>query len=154
MRDYDQIKNDFIRKIVSTEREVMEGKVEPSTPQEIPELFSDYTGTVRAGLRAALWVAKRYHLIPEDSPLRQVWYSFIKLTLQKINEAREEAGKKVIEGKENTFYDALGDIIAKSEYWYSDFNVLNDPAGFQYPDVYSYAILFPNVMIGLIKLTR
>lgn len=151
MKDYEQIRNDFIRKIMVTEREVMEGKIEPSTPQEIPELFEDFTGTARAGVRAALWIAKKYHLIPQDSPLRQVWYSFVKLTLQKINEARLEKGLKEIKGKENTYYDALADIIGESNYWYSDFNILNDPAGFQHPDIYSYAILFPNVMIALEK---
>ncbi|KKN39612.1 hypothetical protein LCGC14_0741860 [marine sediment metagenome] len=151
MASFEELKNKMMAAIQGLERTVMEGKTPPTTPQEIPEIFSEYTGTARKGLRTALWIARRYNLIPQQSPLRQVWYAFIKLTLQKINEARSAAGLKRIEGKENTYYGALGDIIGATDLWYSDFNILNDPAGFQYPDTFSYAILFPNVMIALEK---
>ena len=74
----------------------------PAKMQEIPELFegwSDkrFTSSYRepskaprtykldAGktVKAALWIARKYDLVPKDTPLRQVWYAFIKLALQK-----------------------------------------------------------------------
>lgn len=145
-----------------------EDKPEPETMQDIPELF---TGMKQEGfkstykdpdssprkykmdttkvVKAALWIAKKYNLVPRDTPLRQVWYAFIKLAIEK-------SGNK-IGNPDQTMSKAFSDIIKDTNYYYSDFGVKNEPANFWTPVIDSawewenQAALFPNTLVSMEK---
>ena len=143
---YDELKNKMISTMKKTSTEVLGDKPTPTTPQEIPELFYGWNKPLSKAVQGALWIAKENNLIPEDSPLRQIWYAFIKLIFQNA------APEKRVKNPESSFYNSFADIIKKGDLYYKDFNVLNDPAASQIPDNYyeSY-IYFPNTLIGLEK---
>ena len=56
-----------------------EGKVFPSTYKAYDKPAKQYKLDTTKVVKVALWIAKQYDLVPRDTPLRQVWYSFIKL---------------------------------------------------------------------------
>ena len=136
-------------------------KTAPSTMQDIPALFEgwekkkfqstykypnlepkEYKLDATKTIKAALWIAKKYGLVPIETPLRQVWYSFIKLALQK-------SGNK-IGNPDQMMSIAFTDIIKDTDYYYADFNVKNYPYGFKTPDT-EQAVLFPNTLIAMEK---
>jgi len=78
-------------------------------------------------IKTALWIAQKHDLIPEDTPLRQIWYSFIKLALQKavtdVASADQLFSKRTLE------------LIRDTGKWYSDFNIKNEPVAFDTPEL-------------------
>ena len=118
LADYEELKNKMISTMKQTEAEVLADKNPPTTPQEIPQLFAGWDKPSSKAVQGALWIARKYNLIPEDSPLRQIWYAFIKLVFQNL------APEKQVGNPENAFYNSFADIIKKGDMYYSDFNVL------------------------------
>lgn len=125
---------------MANEAIVLQGKIVPTTPQEIPALFEGSPLPASKAIQTALWIAKNNDLITEKTPLRSIWYAFIKLVTQKI--------LKRVGFPEESYYKSFGDIIRKTGLWYKDFNVLTAPTAFE---VAAWARLFPNVVICLEK---
>ena len=56
----------------------------PSKPQDIPEYFEGAKLKQPDAILGALYLSKENELLPINTPLRQVWYAFEKLVLQKL----------------------------------------------------------------------
>jgi len=127
---------------MANEARLTQGIIIPTIPQEIPALFEGSALPASKAVQTALWIAKNNNLIARNTPLRSVWYDFIKLVLQKII--------KRVRNPADSYYKSFGDIIRKTDLWYKDFNVVNEPAAYAIVE-YPGERLFPNVMICLEK---
>ncbi|KKN53741.1 hypothetical protein LCGC14_0599510, partial [marine sediment metagenome] len=91
----------------------------PKIPQDIPEYFKDADLKQPDAILGALYLSKENELLPINTPLRQVWYAFEKLVLQKLETPRMHPV--------SAFYSNLKDLIENSDLMYADFNILNPP---------------------------
>lgn len=139
---FEQQKTKFLSMVMANEARITQGKIVPTIPQEIPALFEGSALPASKAVQTALWIAKNNDLIARRTPLRSVWYDFIKLVLQKII--------KRVRNPADSFYKSFGDIIRKTDLWYRDFNVVNEPAAYTIVE-FPASRLFPNVMICLEK---
>jgi len=139
---FEKQKNKFMSMVMAKEALILQGKALPTIPQDIPALFEGSTLPASKAVQTALWIAKNNDLIARRTPLRSVWYDFIKLVLQKII--------KRVRNPADSFYKSFGDIIRKTDLWYKDFNVVNEPAAYTIVE-YPGSRLFPNIMICLEK---
>ena len=154
MATFDELKSKMKDAMIEAETKVLEGKTPPTRYQEIPALFEGWNEKASKAIRGAMWISKKYNLIPPDTPLRSLWYKFIKLVFQKIHPSKK------VSNPTHSFYKSLADIMRRTEYWYRDFNIYNKLSKdiFQRPNRYWTAeegepsvILFPNVLITLEK---
>lgn len=154
LASFEELKAKMMKAMLDAEVKVIEGKAIPTKYQEIPALFEGWDEKASKAVRGALWISKKYDLIPEDTPLRQFWYMFIKLVFQKLHPSKRVANPT------NSFYTSLSDIMRRTEYWYKDFNIYNKLSEdvFQRPETewsiekgYPSVILMPNVLITLEK---
>lgn len=159
----EQLKKRFTALVTDLESNIITAdKPIPTKMQDIPALFEgwenkrfissfkdrsrapkDYNLDATKTIKAAVWIAKKYNLVPRDTPLRQAWYGFIKLSLQK-------SGNK-IQNPDQMMSKAFSDIIKETDYYYSDFNIKNVPIGLKTPDIIEKTILFPNTLIAMEK---
>lgn len=179
----EQMKHQFYQLTSDIEARIITAGNEPKTMQDIPALFEGSkekgTGILRYTLekpyttlegetiwkqssigihtpevvKTALWIAQKYDLIPKDTPLRQVWYHFIKLALQ----------KSVVDvaNADQLFSDYFLEVVRDAGLWYSDFNVKNEPVGYKTPEFIDSrypnlklpldVLLFPNIIIAMEK---
>lgn len=89
----------------------------PTKMQDIPKYYQDKDFSVAFVVQNCMLMAKKYDLIPDKSPLRTIWYSFVKKSIENngtLNKAPDKA-----------FYRALSDLITKNDYYYEDFNIIN-----------------------------
>jgi len=112
----------------------------PKIPQDIPDYFKGADLKQPDAILGALWLSKENNLLPPNTPLRQVWYTFIKLTLQKL--------KKQAMHPVSAFSTNFKDLVENSDLMYADFNIVNPPDKFNIKAERHY---FPNVLIGLEK---
>ena len=154
MPTFDELKAKMKKAMIDAETKALEGKAIPSTYHGIPELFEGWDESASKAVRGAMWISKKYNLIPKDTPLRSLWYKFIKLVFQKIHPSKRIANPT------HSFYKSLADIMRRTDYWYSDFNIWNKLSEdvFQRPELTWTAekgepsvILFPNVLVTLEK---
>jgi len=143
MASFEELRAKMQKSMINASAKVLVGKNPPTKYQDIPALFEGWEGTGSKAVRGALWIAKEHELIPPDTPLRQVWYMFIKLIFQKL--------KKKILNPVDSYTKSFADIMKATDYWYRDFNVVNPPSSFKEVDNYWRAELFPNVMLALEK---
>lgn len=139
---FEKQKTKFLSMVMAKEALILQGKAVPTIPQEIPALFEGSALPASKAVQTALWIAKNNDLIARKTPLRSVWYDFIKLVLQKII--------KRVRNPADSFYKSFGDIIRKTDLWYKDFNVVNEPAAYTIVE-FPGQRLFPNIMICLEK---
>ncbi len=154
MATFDELKAKMKKAMIEAETKVLEGKTPPTRYQEIPALFKGWNEKASKAIRGAMWISKKYNLIPPDTPLRSLWYKFIKLVFQKLHPSKRVANPT------HSFYKSLADIMKRTEYWYRDFNIYNKLSEdvFQKPHLFwslekgePPAILFPNVLVTLEK---
>ena len=112
----------------------------PKIPQDIPEYFKDADLKQPDAILGALWLSKENNLLPPKTPLRQVWYTFVKLTLQKL--------KKQAMHPVSAFSTNFKDLVENSDLMYADFNIVNPPDKF---NIVSKSHYFPSVLLGLEK---
>ncbi|MCP4762600.1 MAG: hypothetical protein GY870_12540 [archaeon] len=170
----DELQHAFTQMVGDIEAKMIEsGKPTPTTMQDIPALFEGLTRYTAAKpevardaegeivwrdadlgiktpevIKTALWIARKYNLVPDDTPLRQIWYSFIKLALQKavtdVASADQLFSKRTLE------------LIRDAGLWYSDFNIKNEPVAFDTPKFDDYDLekdvqIIPNTIIAMEK---
>lgn len=145
MASFEELKAKMKKSMINASTKVLVGKTEPITYSDIPQLFEGWDESASKAVRGALWIAKKYDLIPKDSPLRQVWYMFMKLVFQKLHPSKRVAHAV------DSFYKSFADIMKRTDFWYKDFNVVNPPSDFKEVDRFWSAELFPNVLLALEK---
>ncbi|MHA1191273.1 MAG: hypothetical protein ACTSP9_03135 [Promethearchaeota archaeon] len=86
------------------------------TLQQIPKLFTNLELPIAKVVRQALLTARKLDLIPSKSPLRTIWYSIIKKSI-------ENNGVPIKKG-DKAFYEAFSTMIKSGDY-YVDFKIEN-----------------------------
>jgi len=114
-------------------------KATVSTMQEIPALFNGLKLDGTDVVRSAMQIAKNNDLIPSESVLRNIWYSFIKLSFQKNG--------KNLKNLDKSFSATLWKFIQNFNLHYADFNVLDKTN----PQQISYGDSFGNTVLHLEK---
>ena len=64
LTDFEELKSKMKSLMIEAETKVLEGKDIPTKYQEIPALFEGWDEKASKAIRGAMWISKKYNLIP------------------------------------------------------------------------------------------